>query len=117
MSDFSDTSQSKGAYPLPERVRFAQWFQRFPDRDRSADYRGALWDLLRALPTLPADYEKQPFVLRYREDRSILRFSLLGRLFLRFCGRSDEEPGEHVFSFDRKLRAGHWLRNRGLLDR
>jgi len=187
MSDFSDTPQSEGACPLPERVRFAQWFQGFLDRDRSADYRDALWDLLRALltqyqgdgkddiepkshstqdlwrytleergepvdgltsdkarkrmndhwpaleesfaelqgrfidaaqkkgftgllwptkdksdggrssayrlewrpfgastalPTLPADYEKQPFVLRYREDRSSLRFSLLGRLFL-----------------------------------
>ena len=187
MSDFSDTPQSEGACALPERVRFAQWFQTFLDRDRSADYRDALWDLLRALltqyqgdgkddvepkshstrdlwrytleergepvdgltsdkarkrmndhwppleesfaelqgrfthaarkkgftgllwptkdksdggrssayrlewrpfgastalPTLPADYEKQPFVLRYREDRSSLRFSLLGRLFL-----------------------------------
>lgn len=187
MSDLSDTPQSEGACPLPERVRFAQWFQTFLDRDRSADYRDALWDLLRALltqyqgdgkddiepkshstqglwrytleergepvdgltsdkarkrmndhwpaleesfaelqgrftdaarkkgftgllwptkdkseggrssayrlewrpfgastalPTLPADYEKQPFVLRYREDRSSLRFSLLGRLFL-----------------------------------
>lgn len=172
---------------MPERVRFAQWFQTFLDRDRSADYRDTPWDLLRALltqyqgdgkddvepkshstrdlwrytleergepvdgltsdkarkrmndhwpaleesfaelqgrftdaarkkgftgllwptkdksdggrssayrlewrpfgastalPTLPADYEKQPFVLRYREDRSSLRFSLLGRLFL-----------------------------------
>ena len=187
MSDLSDTPQCEGGCPLPERVRFAQWFQTFLDRDRSADYRDALWDLLRALltqyqgdgkddvepkshstrdlwrytleergepvdgltsdkarkrmndhwppleesfaelqgrfthaarkkgftgllwptkdksdggrssayrlewrpfgastalPTLPADYEKQPFVLRYREDRSSLRFSLLGRLFL-----------------------------------
>lgn len=187
MSDLSDTPQCEGACPLPERVRFAQWFQTFLDRDRSADYRDTPWDLLRALltqyqgdgkddvepkshstrdlwrytleergepvdgltsdkarkrmndhwpaleesfaelqgrftdaarkkgftgllwptkdksdggrssayrlewrpfgastalPTLPADYEKQPFVLRYREDRSSLRFSLLGRLFL-----------------------------------
>lgn len=187
MSDVSDTPQCEGACPLPERVRFAQWFQTFLDRDRSADYRDTPWDLLRALltqyqgdgkddvepkshstrdlwrytleergepvggltsdkarkrmndhwpaleesfaelqgrfthaarkkgftgllwptkdksdggrssayrlewrpfgastalPTLPADYEKQPFVLRYREDRSSLRFSLLGRLFL-----------------------------------
>lgn len=187
MSDLSDTPQSEGACPLPKRVEFAQWFQTFLDRDRSADYRDTPWDLLRALltqyqgdgkddiepkshstrdlwrytleergepvdgltsdkarkrmsdhwpaleesfaelqgrftdaarkkgftgllwptkdksdggrssayrlewrpfgastalPTLPADYEKQPFVLRYREDRSSLRFSLLGRLFL-----------------------------------
>ena len=187
MSDLSDTPHNEVACPLPERVRFAQWFQTFLDRDRSADYRDTPWDLLRALltqyqgdgkddiepkshstrdlwrytleergepvdgltsdkarkrmndhwpaleesfaelqgrfthaarkkgftgllwptkdksdggrssayrlewrpfgastalPTLPADYEKQPFVLRYREDRSSLRFSLLGRLFL-----------------------------------
>lgn len=187
MSDLSDTPQCEGACPLPERVRFAQWFPMLLDRDRSADYREVFWDLLRALltqyqgdgkdgieprslstqelwrwtldergepvdgltsnkarnrvnehwpgleeafaelqgrftdaarkagftgllwptkdkseggwsstyrlewrpfgvstalPTLPADYEKQPFVLRYREDRSSLRFSLLGRLFL-----------------------------------
>lgn len=187
MSDFSDTPQSEGECLLPERVRFAQWFQAFLDRDRSAYYQGVLWDLLRALltqyqgdgkddiepkshstqdlwrytleergepvdgltsdkarkrmnehwpgleeafaelqgrftdaarkagfagllwpakdksdggrsstyrlewrpfgvstalPTLPAGYDKLPFVLRYREDRSSLRFSLLGRLFL-----------------------------------
>lgn len=187
MSDLSDTPQCEGGCPLLERVRFAQWFQTFLDRDRSADYRDTPWDLLRALltqyqgdgkddiepkshstqdlwrytleergepvvgltsdkarkrmndhwpaleesfaelqgrftdaarkkgftgllwptkdkseggrsstyrlewrpfgvstalPTLPADYEKLPFVLRYRVDRSSLRFSLLGRLFL-----------------------------------
>ena len=187
MSDLSDTPQCEGACPLPERVRFVQWFPMLLDRDRSADYREVFWDLLRALltqyqgdgkdgieprslstqelwrwtleergepvegltsnkarnrvnehwpgveeafaelqgrftdaarkagftgllwptkdksdggrsstyrlewrpfgvstalPTLPADYEKLAFVLRYREDRSSLRFSLFGRLFL-----------------------------------
>ncbi|MDX9887029.1 hypothetical protein [Thauera sp.] len=187
MSDLFDTPQSEGAWPLPKRVEFAQWLLRFVDPDRSADYRDAFWELLRALltqyqgdgkdgiepsslstqklwrwaldgrgkpfddltsekarkrvnphwsaleetfaelqgrftdaarkagftgllwptkdkseggrsstyrlewhsfgvstalPNLPADYEKQPFVLRYREDRSSLRFSLFGCLFL-----------------------------------
>ncbi|MEI7612747.1 MAG: hypothetical protein WCK63_07545 [Betaproteobacteria bacterium] len=31
--------------------------------------------------------------------------------FNRLVGRCSEEPGEHVFSFDRKLRAGYWLRS------
>ena len=30
--------------------------------------------------------------------------------FNRLVGRCSAEPGEHVFSFDRKLRAGYWLR-------
>lgn len=30
--------------------------------------------------------------------------------FNRLVGRCSEEPGEHVFTFDRKLRAGYWLR-------
>lgn len=51
MSDLSDTPQSEGACPLLARVRFAQWFQTFLDRDRSADYRDTPWDLLRALLT------------------------------------------------------------------
>ncbi|MCZ4307045.1 hypothetical protein O4G98_20105 [Zoogloeaceae bacterium G21618-S1] len=187
MNDFYDPSQCEIACPLSERARFAQWFQTFLDRDRSDDYRGVQWDLLRALltqyqgdgkddiepkshstfdlwrytleergelvdgltsdkarkranehwprleesfselrgrftdaarkagfagilwptkdksdgghsstyrlewhpfgmsaapPALPSDYQKLPFVLRYREDRSSLRFSLFGRLFL-----------------------------------
>jgi len=32
--------------------------------------------------------------------------------FNRLIGCCDEEPGEHVFSFDRKLRAGYWLQGR-----
>ena len=51
MSDLSDTPQCEGACPLPERVRFAQWFPMLLDRDRSADYREVFWDLLRALLT------------------------------------------------------------------
>ena len=51
MSDPSDTPQCEGACPLPERVRFAQWFPMLLDRDRSADYREVFWDLLRALLT------------------------------------------------------------------
>lgn len=35
------------------------------------------------------------------------KFEYLNRL----VGRCSEEPGEHVFSFDRKLRAGCWLRS------
>ncbi|UCV13331.1 hypothetical protein [Quatrionicoccus australiensis] len=31
--------------------------------------------------------------------------------FNRVVGRCEEEPAEHVFSFDRKLRAGAWLRH------
>lgn len=51
MSDLTDTLQSEDASSLPERLQFAQWFQTFLDRDRSADYRDVLWDLLRALLT------------------------------------------------------------------
>ena len=51
MSDSSDTPQSEGAYPLLERVRFAQWFPMLLERDRSGDYREVFWDLLRALLT------------------------------------------------------------------
>ncbi|MCP5225657.1 MULTISPECIES: hypothetical protein [Thauera] len=82
---------------------FAELQGRFTDAARKAGFTGLLWPtkdkseggrsstyrlewrpfgVSTALPTLPADYEKQPFVLRYREDRSSLRFSLLGRLFL-----------------------------------
>lgn len=187
MSNLSESCESESECSLAERVRFAQWFQTFLDRDRSADYREVQWDLLRALltqyqgdgkdgiepkshstldlwrysleergesvdgltsgkarnrvnehwpkleesfaelqgrfidaaqkagytgllwpakdksdggkpsnyrlewrpfgasaelPVLPAGYEKLPFVLRYHEDRSSLRFSRLGRLFL-----------------------------------
>jgi len=32
------------------------------------------------------------------------------KYFNRLVGRCSAEPGEHVFSFDRKLRAGYWLR-------
>ena len=40
-----------------------------------------------------------------------LRDGGLGQ-FNRLVGCCDEEPGEHVFSFDRKLRAGYRLQSR-----
>lgn len=82
---------------------FAELQGRFTDAARKQRFTGLLWptknqseggrsstyrlewrpfSVSTALPTLPADYEKLPFVLRYHEDRSSLRFSFFGQLFL-----------------------------------
>lgn len=82
---------------------FTELQGRFADAAQKAGFSGLLWPtkdkseggrpsayrlqwrpfgLRMALPTLPSGYEKLPFVLRYHEDRSSLRFSLMGRLFL-----------------------------------
>lgn len=48
-------------------------------------------------PTVPSGYEKLPFVLQYREDRTSLRFSLLGRLFLwPLLFRSEEDASMRI---------------------
>ncbi|AWI78871.1 hypothetical protein CEW87_05565 [Parazoarcus communis] len=60
----------------------------WPVKDRSPGGRSATyrleWRPVGATveqPTLPATYSELPFVLRYHEDKSSLRFSWLGRLF------------------------------------
>ncbi len=99
MSDLSDTPHSEVACPLLERVRFAQWFQTFLDRDRSADYRDTPWDLLRALLTQYQGDGKDDIEPKSHSTQDLWRYTL-------------EERGEPVVGLTsdkaRKRMNDHW---------
>lgn len=84
----------------------------FPFKDRDCQVE-VLWDVPAEKETPSRAYDLR--LVRFAADCPMCD----GKVWLedgkcqfmnRLVGRCSEEPGEHVFSFDHKLRAGYWLR-------
>jgi hypothetical protein len=85
-------------------------FYPFKDRDCQVEL---LWDSPEGNADRAAAYDLR--LVRYAATCSLCGGKVWVedggvQFFNRLIGRCVDEPSEHVFSFDRKLKAGFWLR-------